>query len=263
MASFLSKIKSFVAPSPQEGAARRQAVFGSTSKTGAAAKIIGAAAAAIAAPVIVTAPVVRAAASKVASSVGAGLVSGIGQAAAKAAASPLKSAAIGLGTTAVIAGGGLQLIPHAYSATKKSTEVVVSLVENEIPFTPDNFKDIGRTGGALVGAGLIGAGIGVGAEKLYSSMFDKQPTNDIPLPVVSDKDNKQPDKSLSAPPVMAASSVPLSRETQIVPSGSSSSRIAKRSKFVPSIQKQSVKINIINNSRLGERYIKSWSHNNA
>lgn len=216
------KLKSIFLPTPEVAAQRRKDVFGTESKTVAAGAILATAATALTPIGILKKGVITAG-----KALGSAFV-----------AKPLKTSAVVIGTSAVVAGGGLKLIPPAFTAVKKSTETVVGIAQGEKPFTPSDLKDVGKVGGALLGVGIAGTALGAGAAYLLDK---KEEVKDIPL-----------DTSLSALPTSAVtgavvsspeetSITPITAETQVISPGR---KTKKKQKVIQSIP--SVKVNVLN-----------------
>lgn len=170
----------------------------------------------------------------------------------------VKKSAATLGLAAVVAGGGLKLVPYAFGKVKGATEKVVDYVVpatpakqygSEIPgyvpnqFTPINKKkapiaSIGEVIGAGLGGAAIGGLIGYGAEKLLNK---NQPSSVLPAAAGSQlPSSPMVSNTLPAP-------IPITPPTQTVQAGSPRRRrsLAKKSSESPRITFRNQNINII------------------
>lgn len=186
--------------------------------------------------------------------------SAVKQTAAKIGSYAISSPVAAVKTTAaaaVIAGGGLALVPKLYNVTKKATQTAVPVLTGEKPLTKESLPAIGDTVGSALGFGAAGVAIGAGAALAYDYFTGDEigtPTpNDTLIP--STKTDKP-----------KTSDVPLTPSTQILgkPVGTSVSTRRKTAKKMP---QQTFRFNIINaaNSRVGNRnYIShralSWGY---
>lgn len=203
--------------------------------------------------------------SKVKNEVSTGLASGLGKVTSYAVANPTKAvlgatkgtlAVAGIG--GVLAGGGLDLVPEVFKATKKATQTTVGLITGEKKFSTDDLKDIGRTAGAVVGLGAVGAGAGYLIDQALDKAKDKKEDIDKVLDTNPYTTSPPSDK-----PESLSSVVPISPETQVVPTeaGTVKRRKRKKTKSV-SMPSNNIRVNVINNSRLqtGKKLINNISY---
>jgi hypothetical protein len=257
--SILTKLRDTFLPSSTVAAKRRKDVFGTESKAVAATVVVGGGAAAIAAgPVIAAAGGARA----VAGSVGRAIV-----------ANPIKSAAV-----AFLAPAAITAVASNPKTVTRSAGAVVNIQGNLIETAKSQNKEefITRLGdtikenpvasGAVAGLIALGAGTTVvGLSNLVNDSRNRDAVRDNTRAI---EQNLIP-QEIKALPASTGSvnmpesfkqnsnvSLPQAREVQ----SSSSGTIAKRRKSKPQTQvnKQSVRVQIINASRLGGRYIKEY-----
>lgn len=243
--SISSWLKETFLPSEKVAAERRLKTFGTESKTVAGVAVIGAGALAIAAPVLAAAPTIRAAVVSTGTSIAQSVIS-IPAKIATYATSGVLPAVKTVAATAVVAGGGLKLVPALYEETKKATEAAVPILTGEKEFKVDDLPAIGKTVGAAIGMGAIGTAAGYGAYQLLADDDTKEKVKET-INSILPTDDKLPVTEL--PKTSSTSSlVPITPSTQVIGKEASSvTRYRKKKKTKEPVRmSQSLRINILN-----------------
>lgn len=237
---------SILNPTPEVGAARRKAAFGTESKAVAASVIGAGAVAAIAAGPGAAGATIRAAAVRAAPSVGRAALQaakGAGKAFIKSPATAARNVVVGTGIAGVVAGGGLVLLPKLFQGVKGATQAAIPVLTGETPFTKESIPPVAETLGAALGLGAVGAAVGYGASKL----IDKSPETFVDTAGLLD----------TASGALPASPVVSPTESTEVTSPTTRT-LTRRRYYSKSRKAPTLRINILNanQSKLTGRYIK-------
>lgn len=149
-----------------------------------------------------------------------------------------------LGGGLVASAGGLRLIKPAITTTREATKVAVPVLLGEKPLLPENVKSVAKTIGIIAGAGAIGAGAGIIAEKVMEARKEH-------ITPTSETEGLEKEKALGK------EGQPIIAETTTITSGKRHRRLKVKEK--PSIR-QNVQVMIQNRAsasglRINKKYL--------
>lgn len=137
--------------------------------------------------------------------------------------------------------------PASYVSAVKTT---AQIIEGEKELTPESFKDVAKTGGAVLGLGAIGLGIGLAGKKILEKIPKaKEKAEEVKEKVLettpSEVKEVAPDEQLIIDkPVGIDGETPILPATTTITTGKKPYKRRRATK--PSIVKQSVRVNVIN-----------------